>query len=127
MPRKLTAESQAPSYDVFMGLFIQGEQYQPKFRHFDILEMIGEGSFGRVFKVKHKDSGVVMAMKAMKKQFLVQNQQLKYAVSEARIMQMLSSTSKDRHPYILKLFFTFQVSSFGTIYVAFRLLCFCTW
>jgi serine/threonine protein kinase len=33
--------------------------------------MIGEGSFGRVFKVKHRDSGILMAMKAMKKQFLI--------------------------------------------------------
>jgi serine/threonine protein kinase len=38
-----------------------------------VLETIGEGSFGRVFKVRHKDSGIVMAMKAMKKQYLVQN------------------------------------------------------
>ena len=54
-----------------MGLFKLGEVYKPKFRHFDILEIIGEGSFGRVFKVRHRDSGVIMAMKAMKKQFLV--------------------------------------------------------
>jgi len=31
------------------------------------LEIIGEGSFGRVFKVRHRDSGLIMAMKAMKK------------------------------------------------------------
>jgi serine/threonine protein kinase len=47
-----------------------------------------------------------MAMKVMKKQFLVQNNQLKYAVSEAQIMQQLSMRS--RQPFILKLFFTFQ-------------------
>lgn len=44
-----------------------------KFKDFEILEMIGEGSFGRVFKVKKRDSGQILAMKAMKKQYLISN------------------------------------------------------
>jgi hypothetical protein len=62
-----------PLHDAYLGLFMQGESYRPLFNDFEVLATIGEGSFGRVFKVKHKDSGVVMAMKAMKKQQLVQN------------------------------------------------------
>ena len=76
--------------------------YKPKFKDFEILELIGEGSFGRVFKVKHKDSGgQVMAMKAMKKSQLIQNHQVKYAVSESNIMQKLN------HPYLIKLYYSF--------------------
>lgn len=45
--------------------------YQPQFKDFEVLEMIGEGSFGRVFKVRHRESKKLMAMKAMKKQFLI--------------------------------------------------------
>lgn len=41
----------------------------------------------------------------MKKQFLINNNQVKYAVSEADIMKDLD------HPYILKLIFTFQTPS----------------
>ena len=54
-----------------------------KFNDFEILEIIGEGSFGRVFKIKKKDTGALLAMKVMKKKFLIMNNQIKYAVSEA--------------------------------------------
>jgi serine/threonine protein kinase len=47
--------------------------FKPKFKDFEILENIGEGSFGRVFRVRLKETRVEMAMKAMKKQFLIQN------------------------------------------------------
>lgn len=63
--------------------------------------MIGEGSFGRVFKVLKKDVGKYMAMKAMKKQYLIANNQIKYAVSESLIMRNLD------HPFILKLIHSF--------------------
>jgi p70 ribosomal S6 kinase len=68
-----------------------------KFKDFEILEMIGEGSFGRVFKVKRRETGELLAMKAMKKQYLISNNQIKYAVSESLILRTLDN------PYILKL------------------------
>ena len=76
--------------------------YTPKFKDFEVLKLIGEGSFGRVFQVKHRETDLVLAAKAMKKQFLIQNQQIKYAVSEAKIMQTLE------HPFLLKLIYAFQ-------------------
>ena len=57
----------SPSFDIYDGLFNASEPYHPQFKDFDIIERIGEGAFGRVFKVKHRDSGLVMAMKTMKK------------------------------------------------------------
>ena len=72
-----------------------------KFGDFDIIEMIGEGSFGRVYKCKKKDNGQLLALKVMKKQYLISNHQIKYAVSEAQIMKSLD------HPYLLKLIYSF--------------------
>ena len=43
------------------------------FKDFEILELIGEGSFGQVFKVKKKDNGQILALKVMKKQYLISN------------------------------------------------------
>ena len=63
--------------------------------------MLGEGSFGKVFKVKKKSTGSTYAMKSMKKAFLMQNNQIKYAVTEQQIMKDLD------HPYVLRLDFSF--------------------
>tara|TARA_B110000285_G_C14998523_1_gene550150 strand:+ start:577 stop:792 length:216 start_codon:yes stop_codon:yes gene_type:complete len=43
------------------------------FKDFEILESIGEGSFGRVFKCKKKDNEQILALKVMKKQYLISN------------------------------------------------------
>ena len=43
------------------------------FKDFEIQELIGEGSFGRVFRAKHKTNGQVLALKVMKKQYLISN------------------------------------------------------
>ena len=45
--------------------------------------MIGEGSFGKVFRVKKKTNGATYAMKSMKKSSLIQDNQIRYAVTEA--------------------------------------------
>ena len=73
-----------------------------KFADFDVFNLLGEGSFGKVFKERHKQSGHLYAMKSMQKQFLISNNQIKYAVTEAEIMKGLE------HPYVLRLDYTFQ-------------------
>ena len=54
-----------------------------KFRDFEIIKVLGEGSFGKVFKVRKRDSGKVYAMKSMSKKQLINNNQVRYAVTEA--------------------------------------------
>lgn len=81
-----------------------------QFKDFDILSVIGEGSFGKVFKGRKRDNRSIFALKVMKKQQLINNNQVKYAVSEAEIMKKLS------HPYILDLVFSFQTP--GNLYMA---------
>ena len=43
------------------------------FEDFDFLEVIGQGSFGRVYKCKHRGNGQILALKVMKKQHLISN------------------------------------------------------
>jgi len=68
--------------------------------------MIGEGSFGKVFRVKKKSSGAIYAMKSMKKATLIQDNQIRYAVTEAQIMKEMDN------PYVLKLMYTFQTPEY---------------
>jgi serum/glucocorticoid-regulated kinase 2 len=72
------------------------------FASFDVLECLGSGTFGKVFKVKLKDSGQIFAMKIINKKFLIKNQQLRYAVTECNVLKLA------KHPFIITLHYAFQ-------------------
>jgi tRNA A-37 threonylcarbamoyl transferase component Bud32 len=72
--------------------------------HFLILEEIGSGSFSRVYKVQIAGDHRIFAMKTLNKDFLRKRKQLKYAISEGKILQQLD------HPFIIKLHYAFQTS-----------------
>jgi serine/threonine protein kinase len=55
-----------------------------------------------VHRVKHIATGKLYAMKSINKQFVIANNQIRYAVTEAEIMRELS------HPFVLSLQYTFQ-------------------
>lgn len=68
-----------------------------------MLEILGQGTFGKVFKVTKKDStdDKEYAMKVLKKAFLVKNNHLKYAITEANILK------QSQHPFVIKLHYSF--------------------
>ena len=76
------------------------------FSSFTILEEIGSGSFGVVYKVKKINNGQVFAMKSLGKSMLQKQKQLKYAISECKIMKQLN------HPFIVPLYFAFQTPKY---------------
>lgn len=58
------------------------------FKSFEIVDTLGEGSFGKVYKVSlRSDPTQVFAMKVLSKQYLVKNNHLKYAISECNILR----------------------------------------
>ena len=73
------------------------------FSSFEVSEVLGQGTFGKVFKVhlKTDEAKMPLAMKVLSKQFLVKNNHLKYAISEANILKQAS------HPFVLKLHYSF--------------------
>ena len=76
------------------------------FNSFTIDEEIGSGSFGVVYKVKKNLTGQIFAMKTLSKPALQKQKQLKYAISECKIMKMLN------HPFIVPLYYAFQTPKY---------------
>ncbi|CAD8137233.1 unnamed protein product [Paramecium octaurelia] len=67
---------------------------------FQIIEMIGKGSFGNVYKAKYKH--INCAIKQQEKDKLIRNGYLKYIISELQILRTI------KHPFIVKLYLSFQ-------------------
>lgn len=82
------------------------------FASFEIVQEVGAGSFGTVFKVIKKDNGKRYAMKVLSKLDLKRNGQLKYVIAECKILKKLSS------PFIITLHWAFQTPN--NIYMVFE-------
>lgn len=70
---------------------------------FDLLKVIGRGSFGKVMQVRKKDTKKVYAMKILKKDTIIARNQVEHTRAERAILQSL------QHPFLMGLRFAFQV------------------
>lgn len=73
---------------------------------FELMNELGAGSFGEVFKVKHKQTGLVYAMKILRKSKVMSGNSLRYAVTERNVLSYI------RHPYMVSLHYAFQTRSY---------------
>jgi serine/threonine protein kinase len=71
---------------------------------FDLLTVIGQGSFGKVVTARHKASGNIYAMKILDKKNIVDRGEINHTMSERNILQRI------RHPFIMTLHFAFQTA-----------------
>ncbi|CAE6963583.1 ATPK2 [Symbiodinium natans] len=77
------------------------------------MRMLGEGAFGKVVLVRHKETGELYAMKTMDKaKFKAQK-----ITSKAQSEQFILRTT--RHPFIVQLHFAFQCSYFWALVMDF--------
>lgn len=82
-----------------------GKSHKARYDSFEILRLLGSGTFGKVFLARKKDNGKLYAMKVLKKKDLIFKKHLKYAVTESNILK------KCDHPFILRIHFSFQVKT----------------
>ena len=69
---------------------------------FELLKVLGKGSFGKVFLVRLIPTGKVYAMKVLKKSEVMRRKQIEHTKAERRIMGAID------HPFIVSLRFAFQ-------------------
>jgi serine/threonine protein kinase SCH9 len=72
---------------------------------FQILKLIGKGTFGQVYQVRKKDTQRIYAMKVLSKKVIIQKKEVAHTLGERNI---LVRTAKTDSPFIVGLKFSFQ-------------------
>lgn len=69
---------------------------------FEMMTIIGQGSFGKVVQVRMKSTGDIFAMKVLNKKTIVERGETEHTKSEKNILVRLE------HPFLMKLHYSFQ-------------------
>lgn len=69
---------------------------------FELLRVLGRGTYGKVVQVRKRDTGTLYAMKIMRKEDVLLRNQVKHTLTERHVLQTV------RHPFIVGLQFAFQ-------------------
>jgi len=72
---------------------------------FEMLKVIGRGSFGKVMQVRKKGEDTIYAMKILKKKAIIQRNQLEHTRAERKILEALN------HPFLMTLRYAFQTET----------------
>lgn len=85
---------------------------QPKVRigldHFNFLAVLGKGNFGKVMLAETKGNKKLYAIKVLKKEFIIENDEVESTKSEKRVFLI---ANKERHPFLLNLHACFQTET----------------
>ena len=73
-----------------------------KLSDFDILKLIGKGSFAKVYLVRNKSNDKIYSMKKLNKPFIKRNRQEQHIINERILL------SKMNYPFLVKLYCCFQ-------------------
>jgi serine/threonine protein kinase len=69
---------------------------------FELITVIGQGSFGKVVQCRHKKDGKIYAMKMLNKKSIVERGEIEHTKAEKAILQTIS------HPFLMCLHYSFQ-------------------
>ena len=84
-------------------LFQRAAQEKPaELKDFTIKSVIGKGSFGKVFLVQKQDTHGVFAMKSLRKDVIIDYDQIESTLLEKEILQ------KADHPFLVGMEYVFQ-------------------
>eukprot|EP00126_Sphaerothecum_destruens_P002514 Sdes_comp15943_c0_seq1m5086 len=70
---------------------------------FDLLKVIGKGSFGKVVMAKHKETSKIFAIKILSKKHIKARNEVKHIMSERNVL-----LKNLQHPFLVGLHYSFQ-------------------
>lgn len=104
-----TMAEDTPTGEIYVESFYQSAErkhFGPE--DFEILRLIGKGTFGQVYQVRKRDTKRIYAMKVLSKKVIVQKKEVAHTVGERNI---LVRTAMSDSPFIVGLKFSFQTPS----------------
>ena len=82
--------------------YIENRTRALKIEDFDLLKVVGKGSFGKVMQVKKKDTQRIYALKTIRKAHIISRSEVAHTLAERSVLSQINN------PFIVPLKFTFQ-------------------
>lgn len=82
--------------------YIENRTRALKIEDFDLLKVVGKGSFGKVMQVKKKDTQRIYALKTIRKAHIISRSEVAHTLAERSVLAQINN------PFIVPLKFTFQ-------------------
>lgn len=82
--------------------FVENRHSSLKVEDFDLLKVIGKGSFGKVMQVMKKDTQRIYALKTIRKQHIISRSEVAHTLAERSVLAQINN------PFIVPLKFSFQ-------------------
>jgi serum/glucocorticoid-regulated kinase 2 len=82
--------------------YVENRTRALKIEDFDLLKVVGKGSFGKVMQVKKKDTQRIYALKTIRKAHIISRSEVAHTLAERSVLAQINN------PFIVPLKFTFQ-------------------
>jgi len=82
--------------------FVENKQRSLKIEDFELLKVVGKGSFGKVMQVQKRDTHRVYALKTIRKAHIISRSEVAHTLAERSVLSQINN------PFIVPLKFSFQ-------------------